>query len=135
MGIAEKVIFVGRVPHSEVNRYYDLIDILAYPRHPMRLTELVTPLKPLEAMAQGQIFVASDVGGHKELIRHGETGMLFTAGNCKALAAAVLELLDLKSSWQAIRDAGRRYVESERNWTNSVSNYVGPYLKLQGNSR
>ena len=101
----------------------------------MRLTELVTPLKPLEAMAQGQIFVASDVGGHKELIRHGENGMLFTAGNCKALAAAILELLDRKSSWQAIRDAGRRYVESERNWTNSVSNYVGPYLKLQGNSR
>lgn len=135
LGIAEKVIFVGRVPHSEVNRYYDLIDILAYPRHPMRLTELVTPLKPLEAMAQGQIFVASDVGGHKELIRHGETGMLFAAGNSKALAAAILELLDRKSSWQAIRDAGRRYVESERNWTNSVSNYVGPYLKLQGNSR
>ncbi len=135
LGIAEKVIFVGRVPHSEVNRYYDLIDILAYPRHPMRLTELVTPLKPLEAMAQGQIFVASDVGGHKELIRHGETGMLFAAGNSKALAAAILELLDRKSSWQAISDAGRRYVESERNWTNSVSNYVGPYLKLQGNSR
>lgn len=135
LGIAEKVVFVGRVPHSEVNRYYDLIDILAYPRHPMRLTELVTPLKPLEAMAQGQIFVASDVGGHKELIRHGETGMLFAAGNSKALAAAILELLDRKSSWQAIRDAGRRYVESERNWTNSVSNYVGPYLKLQGNSR
>jgi glycosyltransferase involved in cell wall biosynthesis len=42
----------------------------------MRLTELVTPLKPLEAMAQGHLFVASDVGGHKELIRHGETGWL-----------------------------------------------------------
>lgn len=135
LGIAEKVIFVGRVPHSEVNRYYDLIDILAYPRHPMRLTELVTPLKPLEAMAQGQIFVASDVGGHKELIRHGETGMLFTAGNSKALAAAILDLLDRKTSWQVMRDAGRRYVESERNWTNSVNNYVGPYLKLRGNPR
>jgi len=135
LGIAEKVIFVGRVPHSEVNRYYDLIDILAYPRHPMRLTELVTPLKPLEAMAQGQIFVASDVGGHKELIRHGETGMLFTAGSSKALAAAILDLLDRKTSWQVMRDAGRRYVESERNWTNSVNNYVGTYLKLRGNPR
>jgi len=135
LGIAEKVVFVGRVPHSEVSRYYDLIDILAYPRHPMRLTELVTPLKPLEAMAQGLLFVASDVGGHKELIRHGETGMLFTAGDSKALAAAILDLLNRKTSWQVMRDAGRRYVESERNWTNSVSNYVGPYLKLLGNSR
>ena len=40
------------MPHAEVNRYYDLIDLLAYPRHSMRLTELVTPLKPLEAMAE-----------------------------------------------------------------------------------
>ena len=47
-----KVIFTGRVPHAEVSRYYDLIDVLAYPRHSMRLTELVTPLKPLEAMAR-----------------------------------------------------------------------------------
>lgn len=54
--------FTGRVPHGEVSRYYDQIDLLAYPRHSMRLTELVTPLKPLEAMAQGRIFVASDVG-------------------------------------------------------------------------
>ncbi len=54
LGLGEHVIFTGRVPHQEVSRYYDLIKVLAYPRHPMRLTELVTPLKPLEAMAQGQ---------------------------------------------------------------------------------
>ena len=130
LGIAQHVSFVGRVPHSEVNRYYDLIDILAYPRHPMRLTELVTPLKPLEAMAQGQIFVASDVGGHKELIRHQETGILFKAGDSAALAAAILELLDKKGTWQSMRDAGRRYVESERNWKNSVANYISPYKKM-----
>ncbi len=130
LGIAANVSFVGRVPHSEVNRYYDLIDILAYPRHPMRLTELVTPLKPLEAMAQGQIFVASDVGGHKELIRHQETGILFKAGDSAALAAAILNLLEKKETWQSMRDAGRRYVESERNWKNSVANYNSPYKKL-----
>ena len=60
----------------------------------MRLTELVTPLKPLEAMAQGHLFVASDVGGHKELIRDGETGRLFAAGNADALAAALADMLD-----------------------------------------
>jgi PEP-CTERM/exosortase A-associated glycosyltransferase len=130
LGISANVSFVGRVPHSEVNRYYDLIDILAYPRHPMRLTELVTPLKPLEAMAQGQIFVASDVGGHKELIRHQETGILFKAGDSAALAAAILDLLEKNETWQSMRDAGRRYVESERNWKNSVANYISPYKKL-----
>ncbi|MDP3611006.1 MAG: glycosyltransferase, exosortase A system-associated, partial [Rubrivivax sp.] len=74
LGIADRVVFVGRVPHKDVQRYYDLIDVLAYPRLPIRLTELVTPLKPLEAMAQGRMFVASDVGGHRELVRHGVTG-------------------------------------------------------------
>ncbi len=64
------------------------IDVLAYPRHSMRLTELVTPLKPLEAMAQGRLLVASDVGGHRELIRDGETGFLFAAGDAGALARA-----------------------------------------------
>ena len=55
---SDRVIFTGRVPHAEVQRYYELIDVLAYPRMPIRLTELVTPLKPLEAMAQGRMFVA-----------------------------------------------------------------------------
>ena len=88
--LRDRVVFTGRVPHAEVQRYYDLVDVLAYPRHSMRLTELVTPLKPLEAMAQGQLFVASDVGGHRELIRDGETGTLFKAGSAETLAAAVV---------------------------------------------
>ncbi len=86
-GLADRVIFAGRVPHGEVQRYYDLIDVLAYPRHRMRLTELVTPLKPLEAMAQGRMFVASDVGGHRELVRDGETGFLFPAGDAAGAGA------------------------------------------------
>jgi len=79
LNIADQVVFTGRVPHAEVNRYYDLMDVLVYPRLSMRLTELVTPLKPLEAMAQGRLFIASNVGGHRELIRDGETGVLFRA--------------------------------------------------------
>src|SRR3569623_3673549 len=80
LDLNDRVIFTGRVPHGEVNRYYDLIDVLVYARHLMRLTELVTPLKPLEAMAQGRLMVASDVGGHKELLQDGKTGELFRAG-------------------------------------------------------
>ena len=134
MGLRDKVVFTGRVPHDQVQRYYDLVDVLAYPRHSMRLTELVTPLKPLEAMAQGRLLVASDVGGHKELIRHGETGMLFQAGQSGALAGVVADLLDHPERWPAIRAAGRRFVETERNWTRSVSRYVAPYAALTARS-
>jgi len=132
LGVEDKVVFTGRVPHGEVSRYYDLIDLLAYPRHSMRLTELVTPLKPLEAMAQGRLFVASDVGGHKELIRDGETGRLFSADDPAALAAAVEDMLAQRWRWPEYRAAGRRFVESERNWRNSVANYRDVYTKLLG---
>jgi glycosyltransferase involved in cell wall biosynthesis len=129
------VVFTGRVPHADVGRYYDLIDILAYPRHSMRLTELVTPLKPLEAMAQGRIFVASDVGGHKELVRDGETGVLFAAGQADALAAAVLRLLAEREAWPRLRAQGRSFVETERNWRVSVARYQSVYLNLVQRAR
>ena len=130
LGLADKVVFTGRVPHAEVQRYYDLVDVLAYPRHSMRLTELVTPLKPLEAMAQGRVLVASDVGGHRELIRHDETGLLFQAGSAESLADALDTLLNRRDRWSALRLAGRRFVESERNWAASVAHYAGPYHRL-----
>ena len=132
LGIQDKVVFTGRVPHAEVPRYYDLVDVLAYPRHSMRLTELVTPLKPLEAMAQGRVLVASDVGGHKELIRHGETGMLFKAGSAPALAQVIVDLLSTPERWPLLRAAGRQFVESERNWTASIAHYRRPYAALTG---
>jgi glycosyltransferase involved in cell wall biosynthesis len=132
LGIADKVVFTGRVPHSEVNRYYDLVDVLVYPRHSMRLTELVTPLKPLEAMAQGRLFVASSVGGHKELIRDGETGVLFQAESPQDLAKKVLDLLNTPERWPAIKAAGRRFVETERNWKVSVACYRDVYNRLTG---
>lgn len=135
-GLADKVVFTGRVPHAEVGRYYDLVDVLAYPRYSMRLTNLVTPLKPLEAMAQGRLLVASDVGGHRELIRDGENGLLFAAGNPAALADAILQLLAKRDDWPQLKQAGRSFVEKERNWRCSVSNYIPVYQRLyrQGKS-
>ena len=130
LGVADRVVFTGRVPHAEVQRYYDLIDVLVYPRHSMRLTELVTPLKPLEAMAQGRLLVASDVGGHKELIRHGETGWLFRAGSAQALADAVDQLLARRDQWVGLRTAGRLFVERKRNWAASVARYRPVYERL-----
>ncbi len=132
LGLQAHVKFTGRVPHAQVQRYYSLVDVLVYPRHSMRLTDLVTPLKPLEAMAQGLLLVASDVGGHKELIRDGETGMLFRAGDADDLARSVLRLLAMQDHWPQLREAGRRYVETERNWTNSVARYRDVYGRLTG---
>lgn len=128
-GLHDRVIFAGRVAHADVQRYYELIDVLAYPRLPIRLTELVTPLKPLEAMAQGRMFVASDVGGHRELVRHGETGFLFPAGDAGALEKAIDEVLAQREMWPQIRMQARRFVELERTWTASVARYRDVYQR------
>lgn len=128
-GLKDKVIFTGRVPHSEVQRYYELIDVLAYPRLPIRLTELVTPLKPLEAMAQGRILVASDVGGHRELIQHGKTGFLFPAGDAAALENAIENVLAQRDAWPVIRSKARHFVEQERTWASSVARYDKVYQR------
>lgn len=136
LGLQDLVRFVGRVPHSEVARYYDLVDVLCYPRKAMRLTELVTPLKPLEAMAQGRIVLASDVGGHRELVRDRDTGFLFPAGDPMALASAIDAVLACRGSWDTMRERARRFVESERSWERSVARYEPVYEALcRGSSR
>lgn len=132
LDLDDTVIMTGRVPHAEVDRYYSLVDVFCYPRRPMRLTELVTPLKPLEAMAQGRLVLASDVGGHRELIRHDETGMLFKAGSHEALADAIVSLFNARERWPALHAAGRHYVEAERSWPLSVARYAPVYAALTG---
>ena len=135
-GLQDTVIFTGRVPHDEVQRYYELIDVLAYPRLPSRLTELVTPLKPLEAMAQGRVFVASNVGGHRELVRHGETGYLCPAGDAAALEQGLETALAQQDQWPHVRERARRFVEQERTWANSVGRYAEVYRRaLAGRGR
>ena len=132
LGLGERVVFTGRVPNAEIHRYYSLIDVLAFPRQRMRLTDLVTPLKPLEAMAQGKVVVASDVGGHRELIRDGETGLLHGAGDVPGLADATMRLLGDQALRARLARNGRRFVETERSWTASVARYAPVYERLVG---
>ena len=126
--------FVGRVPHSEVERYYALVDVMAYPRKASRLTDLVTPLKPLEAMAQRQLVAASNVGGHRELITDGVTGTLFAPDDPAACAAALADLLSRPESWEARRSAGLAHVAARHDWSVNVHRYQDVYHPLLAKS-
>lgn len=130
LGLEPHVLMIGRVPHEEVERYYGLVDLLVYPRRSIRLTETVTPLKPLEAMAQGRLLIASNVGGHRELIRDGETGFLFEPDNPEALAAAVHRAVSVRDCSDEMRRTARRFVETERSWRASVERYAPVYESL-----
>ena len=122
--------FIGRVPHDQVERYYSLIDILVYPRKAMRLTELVTPLKPLEAMAQGKLVAASNIGGHRELIEDGVTGTLFAADDAAALTNSISAMFASRDGWDARRATARAFVERERNWSSNIRRYEPIYQQL-----
>jgi PEP-CTERM/exosortase A-associated glycosyltransferase len=128
LGLEDVVTFLGRVPQREIIPYYELIDVLVFPRHSMRLTELVTPLKPLEAMATGGIVLASSVGGHRELIHHTETGYLFPASDQAGLEKALIEVIANRPAWEAMRARARGFVEGERNWAVCTSGYENAYL-------
>lgn len=130
LGLGERIVFTGRVPFEDVRRHYDLIDVLVYPRISMRLTDVVTPLKPLEAMAMGKLLVASDVGGHRELVRDKETGTLFRAGDPDDLRAKLASTLDAGEEGERMKERARRFVENERTWVRSVEGYRDVYGRL-----
>jgi len=126
----EAVIFTGRVPHTAVERYYSLVDVLAYPRKSQRLTDLVTPLKPLEAMAQRRLVAASAVGGHRELIEDGVTGTLFAPDDPAACAAALARLLDNRGDWEAMKDRAVTHVRTRHDWATNARDYLSVYHLL-----
>lgn len=126
----DAIVFAGRIPHDKVEHYYSLIDILVYPRKAMRLTELVTPLKPLEAMAQNRLVAASNVGGHRELIANGDIGTLFAPDDPEAMARALSDLLGNRTGWALQRERARKFVAAERNWAQNIERYLTVYRNM-----
>ncbi len=126
----DAIRFVGRVPHSEVERYYALVDLMAYPRKKSRLTDLVTPLKPLEAMAQRQLVAASNVGGHRELMTDGVTGTLFPPDDPAACAASLADLLGAPEIWEGRRAAALAHVAERHDWARNIHRYQDVYQRL-----
>ena len=124
------VTFVGRVPFENVGDYYSLANVMVFPRESIRLTELVTPLKPLESMAQFKPVIASDIGGHRELIEHNKTGFLFEADNSEALANTILNVIDDEELLTQISETGLAFVTEERNWLNTAKQYISVYERL-----
>jgi len=124
------VILAGQVPHHEVLDYYSVLDVFVCPRRRMRLTELVTPLKPLEAMATGCPVLASNVGGLVELIHHGVTGLLFRAESRDAFVEAAAELGSSPDLRALLGKRARQAVVDERTWTRVVSGYLPLYRSL-----
>ena len=128
----DKVVMPGRIPHERMPGIYSLVDVLVYPRHSARITEMVTPLKPMEAMAMGRAVVASDVGGHKELIQHGETGLLFPSSNVNSLVETLERVLNDCNLRRTLEENGTAWVRRTRTWDSTTAAYETVYANALG---
>jgi PEP-CTERM/exosortase A-associated glycosyltransferase len=127
MGVEDMILALGRVPHDDVKRYYSLIDVMVYPRRKSSLTDTVTPLKPLEAMALGKPILGSDVGGMRELIDDEKTGLLFRAGQVDDFCRQARRLISDAALRRTLSAAARRNAVEEKDWKVLVRRYEDVY--------
>ncbi|HXN17185.1 MAG TPA: glycosyltransferase [Candidatus Binatus sp.] len=118
---------VGQVPHDQIQRYYSLMDIMVYPRRRIRLTELTTPLKPLEAMAQGKAVLASDVGGIRELVAPEIPCLLFEPDDIEDFSRKSTQLLGDESFRHRLGESGRQMILREKDWKVLARRYEAVY--------
>jgi PEP-CTERM/exosortase A-associated glycosyltransferase len=129
-GIAESMVFTGRVPHTDIANFYRIYDFMILPRRNTRETRLVTPLKPMEIMAMQKPLIASDIGGHREIVQNEMNGILFESENAEDLAAKCRILLDRLEFRCELGLQGYAWVVAQRNWDVLVERYVEIYRKL-----
>ena len=121
LGIAEQSHIVGPVPHDQVAPFYDLIDVFVVSRPDTRVTRLVTPLKPFEAMRSGRAVVMSDLPALSEIIENGKTGCLSPAGDSQALSKIINDLLQDKSKRIQLGKEARFWVSKNRTWHHTTA--------------
>jgi len=134
-GLGDSVWLVGRVSHESVVDFYAAMDVLVYPRYQSKLTDMISPLKPLEPMAMARCVVASDVGGLRELIRDGETGLLFKAGSAAALEDRFEQLLSGRVEAATIGVNAREHVIARRQWRHMAQRYDDAYRHAHARAR
>jgi glycosyltransferase involved in cell wall biosynthesis len=123
-GLGPRLVMPGRVPHDEVGAYYSLVDIAAFPRKPQPVTELVSPIKPLEALAMEKAVVVSSVRPLAEMIADGDTGLVFAKGEVEGLADALARLAGDPALRHRLGKAGRAWVLRERSWAATARRVV-----------
>ena len=121
--------FKGKFNQTQIADVYSTIDVVINPRIRNYLTNSVTPLKPLEAMAYKKLVLASDVGGMKELIEHNKTGYIFKSDSIQAIEKIVCDIVSANDH-NHIVEAAYKYILSFRNWKKNTKLYQVIYNQL-----
>ena len=123
LGIDNDSYIVGPVPHGQVSHFYKLIDVFVVSRPDTRVTRLVTPLKPFEAMYHSRPLVMSDLPALAEIVENGENGILYPPGNLSGLVESISSILADKSYGDRLGKAAREWIISERTWPDVCTEY------------
>lgn len=135
MQLEDTIILPGRVTHDKVAQYYSVIDITIFPRLPYKVCELVSPLKPLEALLLGKLVIGSSVSGIREIVIHGENGLIHEAGNLDALVDTLrAPLVDL-GAFSELREKGRAWVLANRRWQDNITAAEGLLDRISPSAR
>ncbi len=129
-GVEDRIVFRGQVPPAEVRDYYAVLDVLALPRRPERVCELVPPLKPLEAMALGVPLIVSDVAALRETVVDGQTALVHIAGNARSLADCIDMLAKRPELGRQLAKNARRDVEASRSWTTVAQTLLDAHARF-----
>lgn len=122
LNLDDMVHFTGRVPPSDVGRWFNSADVVVVPRLPHRVCQLVPPLKPLEAMSSNRVCLASNVAPIADLIKDSETGYLFTAGDVKSLTKTLKRLHGSQDQFKKIGKNAYNFVRDNRDWKTVAAN-------------
>jgi glycosyltransferase involved in cell wall biosynthesis len=130
LGLGEAAIFTGRVPAAKVREFHALLDVFVVPRTPDRVCQLVTPLKPVEAMASGLCVVTSEVKALAEIIKPDVTGALTIPQDPVALADSLELLVCSPDIRRKLGDNAREWVARDRTWARNAERYRDVYARL-----
>jgi glycosyltransferase involved in cell wall biosynthesis len=129
-GLAEAAVFTGRVPAAEVRQFHALLDVFVVPRTPDRVCQLVTPLKPVEAMASGLCVVTSEVKALTEIVKHEVTGMQTVPQDPVSLSGTLEHLLYSPDIRRKLGDNAREWAARDRTWAHNAARYQDAYARL-----
>lgn len=136
LGIEEHSVIAGPVSHNQVGGYYDLIDVFVVSRPSTRVTDFVTPLKPFEAMAMGKCVIASDLPALREIIQHGETGLLYNPESFKNLTSEIEKCISDPQLRDSMGQNARAWVLQHRKWEDLIMHTYESYQKsLRGGQK
>jgi glycosyltransferase involved in cell wall biosynthesis len=126
LGIAEKVVITGRVPHDKVPDYISLFDIAVSPK----ATFYASPMKIVEYMAMGKAVIVPDTENIRDLVEFGKDGLCFTSLNSEKLSEQLKVAVEDPLLRHEITKNAILKVDQTLKWQNNVNNVKDKFYAL-----